>query len=293
MFIVSRVRRLITKVDYKEWYAPEPVAQRSVMPKITWIGHASFLVQIGGINILLDPIFGKSSFVFDRLVPPGIAIDKLPQIDAVLLSHNHYDHMDYTSLLQIKKKHSPTFFVPQGDSKWFKLRGIDQVHEMSWWQSQSIDPAKWVRITFLPAHHWSGRSLFDINRSLWGSWMIDYDGYRIYFAGDTAWDGHFEQVNKVFGAVDVALMPVGPCEPYKWMLTSHLSAEQAGQAVVTLNARHCIAMHWGTFGFGLDHFTLPVERIHAWWQGNSELVEGRMLHILKVGQSFSEKISKK
>ena len=123
--------------------------------------------------------------------------------------------------------------------------------------------------------------------------MIEYDGYRIYFAGDTAWDEHFMQINKSFGTIDVALMPIGPCEPNKWMQSSHLNAEQAGKATVALNARHCIAMHWGTFGFGLDHFELPMERINRWWQSNEDLVKDRTLHILKAGQSFSEKIAKK
>ena len=292
MLLISRMQRLLAHTNYRAWYAPEPVVHRTIDPKITWIGHASFLVQIGGVNILLDPLFGTPSIFFNRLLPPGISPNKLPPIDAVLLSHNHYDHMDAASLTRIKGEHNSTFFVPHGDGAWFRLRGFQSVHECEWWQSKTIDPTGWVRVTFLPAHHWSARSLFDTNSSLWGSWLIEYNGYRIYFAGDTAWDDHFEQIKSVFGPIDIALLPIGPCEPHKWMKSSHLNAEQAGQAAVTLNARHCIAMHWGTFGFGLDHFALPAERIKAWWQRNADMLEGRKLHILKVGSSFSEKISK-
>jgi len=293
MLLVSRIRRLLTHTNYQEWYAPEAVVHRSIEPKITWIGHASFLVQVGGINILLDPLFGTPSFLFNRLLPPGITADKLPPIDAVLLSHNHYDHMDTASLMRIKAENSSTFFVPRGDGAWFRSQDFKSVHEYEWWQSGLVDPNGWVRVTFLPAHHWSARSLFDTNRSLWGSWMIEYNGYKIYFAGDTAWDDHFEHIKDAFGPIDVALLPIGPCEPHKWMLSSHLNAEQAGQAAVVLNARHSIAMHWGTFGFGVDHFTLPVKRIKTWWRRNADMVSMRQLHVIKVGASFSENIPKK
>lgn len=290
MFMTSRMRRLFGREDYSAWYAPEKVIPRSKIPKITWIGHASFLVQIGGMNILLDPIFGSSSVVFNRFMPPGIALDALPPIDAVLLSHNHYDHMDAATMKHIKNVHNSTFFVPHGDAQWFKKRDIPDVREFMWWQSHAIDPAKWVKVTFLPAHHWSGRSLADINRSLWGSWMIECDGYRIYFAGDTAWDVHFEQIKDAFGPIDVALLPIAPCEPKRWMETSHLNAEQAGEAALALEARHMIGMHWGTFGFGLDRFALPVDRIRAWWKDNHNRLVDKKLHVLKIGQSFSEKI---
>jgi len=290
MLLVSRIKRLLARENYHEWYAPEPVVHRSIDPKITWIGHASFLVQIGGLNILLDPLFGAPSPMFNRLLPPGIALDKLPPIDVVLISHNHYDHMDKSSLMRIKQEHNSTFFVPMGDAAWFKKRGMSAVHESQWWQTHAADPAAWVHITFLPAHHWSARGLFDTNKSLWGSWMIEYGGYRIYFAGDTAWDDHFEQIKEHFGTIDVALLPIGPCEPQHWMKSTHLNAEQAGRAAHTLKARHTIAMHWGTFGFGVDHFALPVERIKAWWQQNEEQQQAQKLHVLKAGQSFSEKM---
>lgn len=291
MLLVSRIKRLLTKVNYKDWYAPEPVVQFSENPRITWIGHATFLVQIGGINILLDPLFGSPSFLFNRLIPPGIDFNLLPKIDAVLISHNHYDHMDAQSIQALYNKYANIFFVPYGDGAWFKSRGIHTVCEFEWWQQRKLGLNHDMRITFLPAHHWSARSLFDINKSLWGSWMIEYQGYKIYFAGDSAWDDHFEQIKNIFGDIDVALLPIGPCEPKEWMKSSHLNAEQAGQAAVVLNARHCIAMHWGTFGFGLDHFYLPIERIKAWWNIHYDRLSNHKLHILKVGAVFSERLN--
>lgn len=290
MFFVARIKLLIHKQPYESWYAPEAVEQRVQHPKITWVGHATFLVQIGGINILLDPIFSKASVIFKRLLPPGIPFEKLPPIDVVLLSHNHFDHMDESTIVRIKKEHNSRFFVPRGDKEWFVSRGIDDVHECMWWEMQTIDPAKWIRITFLPAHHWSGRTLFSINRSLWGSWMIEYEHYRIYFAGDTAWGDHFQQIHDHFGSIDVALLPIGPCEPHRWMQASHINAEQAGEAALILKARHVIPMHWGTFGFGLDHFMLPIERVRVWWQTHTDRLCNTLLHMLKIGQSFSEKI---
>ena len=292
MFFVARIKMLLKREPYDAWHAPEPVEHRAESPKITWIGHATFLIQIGGMNILTDPIFGSSSVIFSRLLPPGIPFEKLPPIDAVIISHNHYDHLDESTIMRIKKIHNSTFFVPQGDKEWFTTRGITDVHECMWWDMHTVDPARWVRITFLPAHHWSGRTLFNINKSLWGSWMIEYDNYRIYFAGDTAWGDHFKQINDHFGPIDVVLLPIGPCEPHDWMQSSHINAEQAGEAALLLNARHMIAMHWGTFGFGLDHFTLPIDRINAWWQANLSRIDDRMLHILRAGQSFSELIQK-
>ena len=254
------------------------------LPTITWIGHSTFLIQIDGITILTDPIFGDASFLFKRIFPPGIALDTVIP-DYILLSHNHRDHMDATSLLQLRH-HNPHILVPAGDKKWFVHRNFERVEEKTWWQSTTINHNKSdLTFTFLPAHHWSQRSLFDRNKSLWGSWMIQYKGFTIYFAGDTAYSSHFTAIKREFPFIDVALMPIGPCEPRNSMAYSHMNAEQAGQAFIDLGAKNFIPMHWGTFYFGIDNFSQPLDRLFAWWQQQPQL-DMKQLQILKIGQQW-------
>lgn len=275
--------------NVEPWVDVPNLIVASTAPHITWLGHSTFLIQMGGINILTDPIFGSPSFLFPRVLPLGIPLASLPPIDAVVLSHNHPDHMDAPSLRHIIKTFPHAkILVPEGDKAWFERRGYNNAIEHSWWEDvqlamPNVDVAP-VRFTFLPAAHWSQRGVFDRNKSLWGSWMIEWQGHCIYFAGDTAYAHHFANIGHHFPAIDVALMPVGPCEPHEWMAHTHVSAEQAGQAFLDLKARQFIPMHWGTFIFGYDHFEMPIERIKNWWQKNNDLVLDKELLLCKVGQ---------
>ncbi|MEX0672284.1 MAG: MBL fold metallo-hydrolase [Candidatus Babeliales bacterium] len=266
------------------WRAPIKPPQRSRQLLITWIGHSTFLIQVGGYNILTDPIFGSPTFLFPRLAAPGISFDQLPPIDMVIISHNHYDHMHGPSLKLIEKKHSPIFLVPQGDKQWFDRRGFKKCREFMWWDEHRVCDATY---TFLPAHHWSQRGLFDRNRSLWGSWMLEIAGVTIYFAGDTAYGNHFIDIRNAFKPIDVALMPIGPCEPHDHMKECHVDAHQACEAFLDLQAKRFIPMHWGTFFFGTDSYDLPIQRLHGWWQGKKQQLTDTHLHVLKIGQNFS------
>lgn len=265
----------------------------SDQPYITWIGHSTFLIQVGGLNIITDPIFGNAlSLLYNRILPPGIPLDKLPDIDLVLVSHNHHDHTHKPSLQQLNKDHAPHYFVPQNSKKWYKQNGMHTVTEHMWWDSYEITTPteKKITITFLPAHHWSQRRFFydrDKNHTLWGSWMIEYDGKRIYFAGDTAYGDHFKDIQQEFGSIDVALLPIGPCERRCWMHATHMGAEEAGQAILDLNAQHLIPMHWGTFYFGIDHFTTPIERLALWWGTHHETTNKKTLHLAKMGKTIA------
>ena len=145
---------------------------------------------------------------------------------------------------------------------------------------------KEVRFTFLPAMHWSARGLFDRNKSLWGSWMIEYGQTKIYFAGDSAYSDHFATIADHFPDISLALMPIAPCEPTPWMRKSHLDAHQAVQAFTELQARHFIPMHWGTFAFGHDHFIGPVDRLNAAWSEQEKNVIECTLHIPPVGKGI-------
>jgi L-ascorbate metabolism protein UlaG (beta-lactamase superfamily) len=216
-------------------------------PSVTWIGHATTLVQGGGISILTDPIFGERiSVLFARKAPPGVALEKLPPIDAVLISHSHRDHLDEDSVRAVAAK-SPgvEFIVPLGLADWFRRCGISRVVELDWWQSTEIGGR--ATVTMVPAQHWSRRGLLDENRSLWGGYVIDAGGMRLYFAGDTGYPAAFKEIGKRFPHIDFALLPIGAYEPRWFMHSQHLSPEEAARAFGELGADTLVPMHWGTF----------------------------------------------
>jgi L-ascorbate metabolism protein UlaG (beta-lactamase superfamily) len=251
---------------------------------ITWIGHSTFLIHIFGVNILTDPVFGNVSRFFPRLTSAGISIDQLPKIDFILISHNHRDHMDLPSLKAFEKRDKPTFLVPFGDEKLLKKNGFSNIFQKQWWESQNFCSQN-IKFTFLPSVHWSFRGLFDINKSMWGSWMIQMNGIKIYFAGDSAAGGHFEEIGKNFPNIDVALMPIGPCEPRSLMAESHLDPQEAIEAFLDLDAKCFVPMHWGTFKSGFEGLLYPLKNLQEIWAAEQLDEEGRVLSILKFGQT--------
>lgn len=284
--------------DLSNWIDNTPPIKSSEKLAITWIGHSTFLIQVGGFNILTDPIFGDLFPLFRRFIAPGIEIKNLPKIDFVIISHNHPDHMNAYALKYLKNYNNPNvkYLVPLKDKKWFDRRSFNSlnVYECTWWQTLKFDNLSVnndilneilseIEFTFLPAFHWSQRGLFDYNKSLWGSWMIHFKDTNIYFAGDTAYSKHFECISKEFDQIDIALMPIGPCEPHDWMKESHVDAEEAGQAFIDLKAKNFIPMHWGTYFFGIDNFHLPHDRLINWWR-RQDFTQNELLHILKFGQ---------
>jgi len=282
----KRSKQILAQKNFfiKEWTVQQPLLAKSQEPVITWLGHATFLVQVGGFNILTDPVFFDISVFAKRLIPAPIHPDQLPAIDAIIISHNHKDHVDEKTLALLLK-HQPLMGVPMGTAKWFLAKGFTRVEELMWWNAVTLEKLnQTLTLTFLPASHWTGRSLLDINKSLWGSWMIACNNFNGYFAGDTAYAGHFKKIGQAFPSIDVALMPIGPNEPRDLMYDSHVNAEEALQGFLDLNARHFIPMHWGTFIFGLDSFILPIERImKAWGIGKMNKTAAK-LHIVKMGQ---------
>jgi len=310
-FLLSLYGRKKRQPENKlEWIAQDTPLTTSHEPLITWIGHATFLIQVGGLNILTDPIFGNASAFFPRLLPPGIALAHLPPIDIVLLSHNHRDHCDLRSLQALQKAHpNMHLLVAEGDKKWLIKKGFSQVDEFAWWQTHTRGS---VEFAFLPAHHWSAQGVFDRNLSLWGSWMISnsknnlptargelpelladssihlkatQDVYKkhIYFAGDTAYSDHFAHTAQEYPLIDVALMPIAPEFPHPSMRKSHMDSHQAVQAFIDLNANTFVPMHWGTFAFGTDTFLGPIERLNMAWRAQ-ELHATKNLIVPKVGQ---------
>jgi len=256
---------------------------------VTWIGHATFLLNIAGMHILTDPVFGNLRGFFRRIAPPGISVQDLPPIDLILISHNHYDHMDESSLRAVCKRFPDvTILVPQGNKAWFATRGFSNVQEYSWWEATHfVNGEDGVTCTFLPAYHWSQRGVFDRNMTLWGSWMIQSKASCIYFAGDTAYGPHFRNIAHFFPHIDVALMPIAPAWPRAWMARSHILPDQAVDAFIELGARHFIPMHWGTFWFGIDRPLQAVREVQQAWKQRQDQVLDKSLHTLKFGQSCS------
>lgn len=269
------------------WVVQEKPINASEQLAITWIGHSTFLIQVGGINILTDPIFGNISWLFPRILPAGIKLDVLPPIDIILISHNHPDHMNYHSLLALQNHKNPCIVVPLGTKSWFDQHSFNNVFELSWWDQKEINldsKCSFVKVTFLPAHHWSQHGMFDKNKSLWGSWMIECAHYFLYFAGDTIYSGHFLDISHNFPHIDVAFLPIGPCEPQCWMKHAHMNAQEAGKAFFDLSAQHLLPMHWGTFHFGMESFDLPIKRLQSWQNENSASLEEKVIHFPKVGE---------
>jgi L-ascorbate metabolism protein UlaG (beta-lactamase superfamily) len=222
--------------------------QNRSAPSVTWIGHATTLIQGGGVSILTDPIFSDtiSGFV-PRTAPPGVGLTKLPRIDAVLISHSHRDHLDEDSLRALGA--APLYLVPLGLGDQLRALGLLRVVELDWWQSAEVTAADGARatVTLVPAQHWSQHGLTDQNRALWGGYIVDAGGARFYFAGDTGYPAAFVEIGRRFPRIDFALLPIGAYEPRWFMHAQHISPEEAAVAFAQLGARTLVPIHWATF----------------------------------------------
>lgn len=225
---------------------------------ITWVNHASFLIQVPGLNILTDPVWSKRASPVSfagpaRVREPGIAFDDLPKIDVVLVSHNHYDHFDVETLKRLNEKFSPKIFVAAGDGDLAEEIGYKNPQECDWWDSFEL--SKTVTIVYAPTQHFAARGIFDRFHSLWGSYMIESNGHRIYFGGDAGYSAHYKEIEKRLGAPDVALIGIGAYEPNWFMKPMHMNPSEAVQAHQDLKSKRSIGMHFGTFQLsneGLD-----------------------------------------
>ena len=231
---------------------------------ITWVGHSSFLIQMGGRSIVTDPVWsnkaGTGPFGPARLTPPGLRLSDLPSIDLVLISHNHYDHLDLPTIRWLGKR--PTYLVPARLGGWFRGLGCEKVHECNWWES--ID-ALGLHFDFVPAQHWSRRTPWDTNQTLWGGWMLS-DGRRtLYFAGDSAYFSGFKLLGERYPGIDIAFLPIGAYEPRWFMQSAHVTPEEAGQAFLDVGARSIIPMHWGTFRLSTERTDEPTRLLASWW----------------------------
>jgi len=229
-----------------------------------WIGHSTFLIKKNGVTILTDPIFSKRASPFrnigpKRLIPPAIPLNKIPKIDVITVSHNHYDHLDIRSLKKISKNHPDAIFlVPAGDEKLLQRKRIKNVYNFNWWES--IEHKEFV-FTFTPVQHWSKRSLFDRNKSLWGGWYIKNQDYSIYHAGDTGYSKDFIDTRLKLGAPKYAFIPIGAYDPEWFMAESHVNPEDAVKIMLDLEAEKAFGMHWATFTLTDEDTIEPKERL--------------------------------
>ena len=245
--------------------APPPKRVDGDQLRVTFVNHTTVLLQTHGINILTDPIWSKrcgpvSWFGPRRVRPPGIRFEDLPPIDVVLLSHNHYDHCDLPTLKRLARDHKPRLITSLGNKQFLEPRRIPVFAELDWWQSVILDDLK---ITGIPARHFSGRGLFDRDRSLWAGFMIEAEGGSICFAADSGYAGHFTEIRERLGAPRLALLPIGAFRPEWFMSRVHMSPEQAITAHHDLGAKTTVATHYGTFQLADDGETEPQERIAA------------------------------
>ena len=232
---------------------------------VTWVGHATLLIQLDGVNILTDPNWSNRaspvSFAGPRRVsPPGLKFEDLPPIHVVLISHDHYDHLDEATVKRLVAEHRPRFLVPLRLTQWFTDLGITDVDELDWWDRRAL---RGLTFTCVPAQHFSGRTLWDRNRRLWGGWVVAGRAKRAYFAGDTGYFDGFKEIGKRLGPFDLAAIPIGAYVPAVIMKASHTTPEEALRAFADVRGQRFIPIHWGTFDLAEEPPDEPPQRLVA------------------------------
>ncbi len=250
---------------------PERVADGKL--RATFVNHATVLVQMDGVNFLTDPIWSERASPFDfvgprRHRPPGIRFEDLPPIDVVLVSHNHYDHMDLPTLRELGKRDRPAVFTALNNSGFLLKKGVDRARDLDWWESVTLTSG--VTVTAVPVRHFSSRSLSDGNRALWCGFVVTGPSGSFLFAGDTGWGLHFARIRDRFPGLRLALLPIGAYRPRWFMSPVHIDPEEAVCAAETLGAATSLAIHFGTFAQADDGEFEPPEALRVALDGRGE-----------------------
>ena len=290
--------------EWPEWIdappgPPPPARAGDGRMRVTFINHATLLIQVDDLNILTDPIWSERTSPLPlvgpkRHRPPGIRFDDLPPIDVVLVSHNHYDHLDVPTLRRLQQRDQPRILTPLGNGALMRRHGIDGAIELDWWEGraearptsgdrqdadyrpmwdglQAVGRGEVQTITLVPARHFSARAISDRNRNLWGGFVIRGSAGNAYFAGDTGWGRHFAEIGERFAPIRAAMLPIGAFLPRWFMQPAHIDPAQAVRAHRELRARTSIAMHFGTFALGDDGMDDPVRELESVMAANGDL----------------------
>ncbi len=284
------LRWMLTRTPVR-WELEKPTAQ-SIPPaqvseglRVTFVNHSTVLIQTAGVNILTDPIWSERASPLSfagpkRFSKPGIALDHLPPIHIVLLSHNHYDHMDLATLKRIQQQHAPRVYAGLKNAPYLATTGIKRLHEMDWWDFDRYSDSITIHCT--PAQHFSGRGITDRNRALWCSFMIESPAGNIYFGADSGFGPHYQRIKARFNDIRLALLPIGAYEPRWFMSPVHMSPEQAVEAHEILSPQDSIAIHYGTFALADEPQYEAQETVR-------QLAAEKSLrfHVLDNGQSWT------
>jgi len=231
-----------------------------------WIGHSTFYLNNGDLDILTDPIFSERASPIKfagpkRLINTPLQVSDINNIDIVIISHNHYDHLDIPSLKRIQQKFpNVIFLVPIGDKDLLRKYNLNNIYEFNWWESFTYKDTKF---TFTPTQHWSARGIFDRNKSLWGGWFIETESLKLFHAGDTGYSNDFKAIKAKLGSPDYAFIPIGAYDPEWFMAESHVTPEDAVRIMEDFGNPNSFGMHWGTFSLTSEDTIEPKERLEV------------------------------
>lgn len=264
----------LTTGEFHRWPKSVPAPRRPMLPTqitpgevaVTFVGHSTFLLQLDGLTVLTDPVFARCAGPFGllgpkRARPPALRLDELPPIDVVLVSHNHYDHLDLATLRWLARERRPTFVTSLGNKAWLEARGVAPAAEFDWWQSAEVTSG--LRVTATPAQHFAARTPWDRCRTLWNAFLLHTPAGDVFFGGDSGWGPHFTAIRERLGAPDLALMPIGAYEPRWFMTPVHMNPDESVRAHVALGARRSIGMHFGTFQLTNEAIDEPLRALAA------------------------------
>jgi len=274
----QKKKDLLQQIPHAEQKQVKRLQANRSHPSITWIGHSTFLLQLNGLNILTDPVWTNRQGIQKRQTEPGILLEDLPEIDVVVISHGHYDHLDFGSIRRLKGK--PAFYIPHGLKKAFVRRGYRDIYEANWWDSFQVGE---VTLSFVPAQHWTRRTLFDTNTSHWGGWVLQNEKISFYFVGDTGYFRGFQEIAEKF-KFQYVLMPIGAYEPEWFMSDSHINPEDAVRAFLEVSGEFFIPMHYGAYRLADDTGPEALERLNQEWE-RQQLPE-EQLKIIRIGETL-------
>ncbi|WP_066308911.1 MBL fold metallo-hydrolase [Bacillus sp. FJAT-29814] len=273
----SKVKDLSVQIPQSPIKRVEEILENRNRTSYTWIGHSTFLIQLNGLNILTDPVWAQRMGFQKRLTAPGLPLEELPEMDVVVISHGHYDHLDFPTLKKLKG--NPQYFVPAGLKSLFVKKGYKKVIEMNWWDSIDYEGMK---VHFVPAQHWTRRTMTDMNTSHWGGFIFEGHSETMYFVGDTGYFSGFKEIGRRF-TIDTVFMPIGAYEPEWFMKDSHINPEDSIKAYLELGGKMFVPMHYGAYRLADDTGPEALERLTREWHRLS--LPQEQLKVLKIGET--------